>query len=133
MMKWTLSLSSFVMCGALAACDMTHVSTVRMGTMVPPRPLDCELELIDAPAQGGIPPGLELLGYVNVSHEVGRTPNDPVVLKMVKPEACKLGGEKVSSGMSANYDNGLREGSVLSYMVWRRKGAPGAKAAPQKF
>jgi len=93
--------------------------------MAPPRPLDCALQLIDASPASGIPAGLELLGYVRVIHDEGRSPNDPEVLKLVKPEACKLGGEQVSVGASLNFTNGLRSGSSLVYAVWRHAVAPG--------
>jgi hypothetical protein len=81
----------------------------------------CALELIENDGSRGMPPDLELLGYVRVTHEDGKTPRDPEVLKVLKPEACKLGGEKVSAGMSANTFNGLRSASVHMYMVWRSK------------
>lgn len=123
------SLSSSLTLLGLTGCEPA-VSTVRTGSVAPSRPLDCPLELIDAPPSGGIPPGLELLGFVRVGHDEGRAPNDPEVLKMVKPEACKLGGEEVSVGMSANYTNGYRSGSTHSFMVWRHKVAA---AGPQKF
>jgi hypothetical protein len=114
---------------ATAACA-PDVSTVRMGPVAPSRPLDCGLQLIDATPAQGVPPGLELLGYVRVIHEEGRSPNDPDVLKLVKPEACKLGGEEVSVGSSMNFTNGFRSGSSLLYAVWRHKVAAGK---PIKF
>lgn len=43
------------------------------------------LTLIDAQPAAGMPPGLELLGYVRMIHEEGRSPNDPEVLKLVSP------------------------------------------------
>ena len=115
---------------ASLATACTDVGTVRIGPVAPPRPLDCSLELIDAPPANGMPPGLELLGYVRVIHEEGRSPNDPAVLKLVKPEACKLGGEEVSVGSSMNFSNGLRSGSSMAYAVWRHKVAAGK---PIKF
>jgi hypothetical protein len=114
---------------ATAAC--TDVSTVRVGPMAPPRALDCSLELIPADPAQGVPAGLELLGYVRVIHEEGRRPDDPDVLKLLKPEACKLGGEEVSVGMSMNFTNGLRSGSSLSYAVWRHR--PTTAGKPMKF
>ncbi len=115
---------------AALATACTDVSTVRMGPLAPSRPLDCSLELISAAPEQGVPAGLELLGYVRVIHKEGSSPNDPEVLKLVKPEACKLGGEEVSVGMSMNFTNGLRNGSSLSYAVWRHKVAAGK---PIKF
>jgi hypothetical protein len=137
-MKSVASLS-LLLFASLTGCS-NHVSTIRMGPPAPPRPLDCSLELIDNPMQGAtqvgmmMPPDLELLGHVRVIHEAGRSPSDPEVLKLVKPEACKLGGEQVSVGISANFQAGLRTGSTLSYMVWRRKPAtPATPSAPIKF
>jgi hypothetical protein len=121
------AMGAVVFLSTLAAC--TDVGTVRVGPAAPPRPLDCSLELIDA-APGSTPAGLELLGYVQVVHAEGKTPSDPEVLKLLKPEACKLGGEKVSPGMSANYSTGFRTSSSNMYMVWRRKVA---SAGPHRF
>jgi hypothetical protein len=123
------SLLFLVVIPLLAACGPS-VGTLRMGPVVAARPLDCSLELIDAAPSAGIPPGLELLGYVQVKHEEGKSPNDPDVLKLVKPEACKLGGEQVSAGMSMNVTNGIRSNSMLTFMVWHKKGAA---AGPVKF
>lgn len=119
---------SFVALAPLALAACTDASTVRVGSPAPPRPETCELELIDHDASRGMPADLDLLGYVRVTHEDGKSPSDPDVLKVLKPEACKLGGEKVSAGLSANASNGLRSNSVHTYMVWRAKQA----AAPKK-
>ena len=119
-----------LLCLLLAAACTPDVGTVRVGPMAPPRPVDCPLELVDISPTAGIPAGLELLGYVRVIHEAGKEPIDPEVLKLVKPEACKLGGDRVSVGMSSNFSNGLRDGSSLAYAVWRQKAAPGK---PVKF
>ena len=126
--RFLLGLTSLSLVSSAVAC--TDVSTVRMGAVAAPRPLDCSLELIQADPASGVPAGLELLGYVRVIHEEGKSPNDPEVLRMVKPEACKLGGEEVSVGMSMNFTNGLRSGSSLTYAVWHHKTAPGK---PMKF
>jgi hypothetical protein len=96
-----------LLCLLLAAACTPDVGTVRVGPMAPPRPVDCPLELVDISPTAGIPAGLELLGYVRVIHEAGKEPIDPEVLKLVKPEACKLGGDRVSVGMSSNFSNGL--------------------------
>jgi hypothetical protein len=114
---------------ALSACA-PRVSSTRIGTVAPPRPADCELELIDAPLQGGTPDGLELLGYIHASQNDTGGPNDPEMLQALKPEACKLGGEMVSVAVSRNIKRLLVTGSSNTYMVWRHRVAA---AAPQKF
>lgn len=118
-------------CVLLAAC--TDVSTVRVGNPAPPHPTTCELELIDAPAANGIPTGFELVGYVNVQQKSGLAPTDPAVLQMIKPEACKLGGEKVSTMLSGNATNGIASSSYHSFAVWHAKAAESAPKQPVKF
>ena len=106
---------------ALGAC--TDATTVRVGPAVPSLPPDCPLELVEI-APGTTPPGLELLGYVRIIHDEGRGSDDREVLKLVRPEACKLGGERVSAGMSSNFSNGCRSGSSNLYAVWRQRRGP---------
>lgn len=103
----------------LAAC--TDVFSVRTGPLVAARPETCELELVDANPNAAPPEGFELVGYVSLLQKKGVPPDDPAVLRELKPEACKLGGHQVSVAASANATNGLPVGSYHTFAVWHRK------------
>lgn len=73
----------------------------------------------------------DAVGTIMVQGETGEAPNAPRILALLKPEACKLGGELVLVNASANLTTGLASSSTHSFLVFRRK-ATGAPAS-QKF
>ena len=124
------SLVTVVVAALTVTACQPDVSTVRSGAVYPSLPLNCPLELFTMPAMG-MPAGLEMVGMVSLRADAGRNPNEPEMLAKIKPEACKLGGEKVSINSSMNVTNGITSASSLTYMVWRHAGP--ANAAPVTF
>ena len=78
----------------------------------------------------------DVVGVVNINNaDAGEAPNSPRLLALLKPEACGLGGDIVSAGLSANvsYPGSMhRDDSTHSYMVLRKKSPDGAPIV-QKF
>ena len=109
----------------LFGAGCTFASSTPIGTTAPHLSKYCPLEFLTAPPA----PNLQLVGYVNVVHVAGTPPDDPSMLAAVKPEACWLGGDKVSVAVPVT--DPLRVRAVTGYMVWRT--SLGAPAAPKKF
>ena len=125
---WFLVGSAF-----LVACAPSPVSTVRTGGVFPARPASCELELRTGTMTMELVSSFDTVGMVTVRGEDGEAPNAPRILKLLKPEACGLGGEVVLVNMSANYQN-AQTGSTSSshsYVVLRKKSTE--PVAPQTF
>ena len=91
----------------------------------------CVLALVEADPNAPPPEGMELVGYVSLIARKGSMPNDPEVLRALEPEACKLGGHRVSLAASANASNGLPVGAYHTFAVWHRKDP--AEKKPVKF
>jgi len=120
-------------CALLVACGPGPVSTVRMGGVFPARPASCELELRMGTLTMELTSSYDTVGVVMVRGEDGEAPNAPRLLKLLKPEACGLGGEVVLVNTSANVQN-AQTGSTSSshsYMVLRKKSTE--PVAPQTF
>jgi hypothetical protein len=113
-----------------AACGSSpHVSTTRMGGMFPARPSDCSLEMHSGDLDGQMMLTHDVVGFVTIGGaNAGEPPNSPRLLALLKPQACALGGEIVTVGLSANYTYPgtlQRDDSQHSYMVLRKKSASG--------
>ncbi len=100
----------------------------------PPRPENCAIEVVNIPAAelGPMNPQYDMLGSIVLTHsESGGDPFDPRRLAIVRPEVCKLGGEKVSLGINA----GANGYTTTAYSVIKAKGgasgtAPTTSATP---
>ena len=113
-----------------AACA-PDVSTIRMGGVFPPREATCSLELRPGSIDFALTSQFDTVGSLMVRGEEGEAPNSPRILALVKPEACKLGGEVLLLNTSANLTNGISSNSHHTFLVFRRKS--GAPAPSQKF
>ena len=115
-----------------AACGSSspHVSTMRTGGLFPARPADCTLELHTGDLDGQMMLTHDVVGMLSIDGaDANEPPNSPRLLALLKPQACALGGEIVTVGLSANYTYpGTLHGddSRHSYMVLRKKSATGA-------
>lgn len=110
----------------LAACASHDVQTMRMGGVFPSRPSNCGLELRTGTLTYELTSNYDTVGTVMIRGESGEAPNSPRLLSMLKPEACKLGGEVVLVNTSANvtYPGTFHgDDSHHSYLVMRKKTA----------
>ena len=114
----------------MAACGSSspHVSTIRTGGMFPARSADCTLELAPGAVAGQMMLTHDVVGMLSVDGaDANEPPNSPRLLALIKPQACALGGELVTVGMSASYTYpGTLHGddSRHMYMVLRKKSGP---------
>jgi len=121
----------------LAGCGSSpHVSTTRMGVLAPARPSSCTLELHAGELDGQMMMSHDVLGVVTIDGaKADEPPNSPRLLSLLKPQACALGGEIVTLGLSANYTYPgtlHRDDSTHSYMILRKK-PTGAAQTDQTF
>lgn len=112
-----------------------NVSTMRAGGMHPAKPANCPLELHTEAMDGQMMTAYEPVGFVVVSGaNDGEPPNAPRLLELIKPQACTLGGDIVTIGMSANmtYPGTMHgDDSQHTYMVLRKKVV--GESTTQKF
>lgn len=112
---------------ATAACGSSspHVSTMRTGGLFPARAADCQLVLQPGAVDGQMMLTHDVVGMLSIDGaDANEPPNSPRLLALLKPQACALGGEVVTVGMSANYTYpGTLHGddSRHMYMVLRKK------------
>lgn len=114
--------------GVLSACGPV-VGSARVGAGAPPRPADCSLELVEELLAGA---DYEQVGTVTVARapEEARS-TDASMLLLIKPEACALGGERVTVMNSGTaMDSMAVTSSYHRYLVWKKKGP---SAEPKKF
>lgn len=127
-------LGSFGCCifafSGLMACA-PDVSTIRMGGVFPPREDHCSLELRSGTIDFAMTTQFDTVGTLVVRGSDGEAPNSPRILALIKPEACRLGGEVVLVNTSANLTNGLSSNSNHTFLVFRKKG--GSPTPAQKF
>jgi hypothetical protein len=102
---------------ATACIAQPTLKTTQYGVRAPAREPECSL-VLNGPAEG-----LERLGDIIVTDEERRAYSDPELLQLVKPEACKLGGEVVTA-TSETFDDGIVMRVRDIYVVWRRNPAP---------
>ena len=111
----------------VGACGSSspHVSTMRTGGVFPSRPSNCTLELAPGAVDGQMMLTHDVVGMLSIDGaDANEPPNSPRLLALLKPQACALGGEIVTVGMSANYTYpGTLHGddSRHMYMVLRKK------------
>ncbi|WP_433927610.1 hypothetical protein AB3662_31455 [Sorangium cellulosum] len=109
------------------------MSVMRM-VPVPPRPDSCELEFLQLPMEQLSPTGAyEMIGNVALSETGVQDPFQERYREIVRPHACQMGGEGVTILMQATNSTATGSGSSVVYTVVRKRQAPGAPAAPQKF
>lgn len=117
---------------ATAACGSSapHVSTMRTGGVFAARPSNCTLELHTGDLDGQMMLTHDVVGMLSIDGaDANEPPNSPRLLALLKPQACALGGEIVTVGLSANYTYpGTFHGddSRHSYMVLRKKSSGAA-------
>jgi hypothetical protein len=100
----------------------------------PARDKNCELQLRMEAMTPELVSSHDTVGAVTIEGDAGEAPNAPRLLKLLKPEACGLGGEMVLIATSANLANpntGRTTSSSHSYMVMRKKSAQPVE--PQTF
>ncbi|MFZ6181746.1 hypothetical protein [Nannocystis pusilla] len=97
-----------------------------------PHDANCPLEFVQADMQKMRPGGeWELLGYVTIGKVGKMDPMDEKFRKIVRPRACKMGGEAIAVMTSATNSTPISTGSGTVYGVLRRP--PSGGQAPQSF
>jgi hypothetical protein len=123
----------------LAACGGPAVGEVRTGLPHTSRPADCQLQLVTVSA-ADMAPGArfgsngeyEMVGSVLIGADKGTDAFSDEVKKIVRPRACKMGGEIVSllaSGTDANLYGHAQQS--IAYTVWAKRSS--APSGPQTF
>ncbi len=124
---------------ALAACGGPAVGEVRTGLPHTSRPADCQLQLVSVSA-GDMAPGArfgsggeyEMIGMVTIGADSGTDAFSDEMKKLVRPRACRMGGEIVSllaSGSDANAYGHPQQS--IAYTVWAKRST--APSGPQAF
>lgn len=109
---------------SIAACVQT--TDARIGTPHAARPDDCQLRVIDQNDTSNFAV-YEQVGVVRVQNApAGTSPLDPSIRSIVRPRACRLGGEAVSILASGDAYAGFSKQGYASYVVWARKTASAA-------
>ena len=113
--------------------------------VLPPRPADCELELVSVKPEDMAPGGrfgaggqYQMIGIVAIGLDQGTDVMSPDVRKLVRPKACGYGGEVVSllaTGDSGHYvisGDSIRTVAQTDvvFTVW---GPRAATPSPQRF
>ena len=122
---------------SVAACGPhLQVQTMRAGGFAPAKPANCPLELHTEAMDGTMMSTYDPVGFVHITGaDDGEPPNSPRLLALLKPQACALGGDIVTVGLSANvtYPGTVqKDDSMHTYFVMRKKSAAGA-ATTQSF
>jgi hypothetical protein len=98
---------------------------MRAGGMHPAKPANCPLELHTEAMDGSMMLTYEPVGFIHIAGATdGEPPSSPRLLELLKPEACALGGDIVTVGLSANmtYPASFRgDDSQHTYFVMRKK------------
>jgi hypothetical protein len=118
----------------LAGCGPSIMET-RMAA-APPRAESCELEFLQLRIEDVAPMigAYELLGNVSLFQSGVQDPFQQKYKDIVRPRACAMGGEGVTILNQATATTMLGgSGSSVVYAVVRKRPAPGAAPAPQKF
>jgi hypothetical protein len=124
------SLGCLICLPLLAACG-PNVSEVRSASY-PPREENCSLEFLklDNQTMSGQGPW-EVIGQVILMEQGKQDPFAEERKAIVRPRACKMGGEAVAIMLNATSETLLSSGSTLSYAVLRKRTAQ--SNAPQQF
>jgi hypothetical protein len=122
----------------LTGCGAPAVGEVRMGAPHPAKDASCALEFV-AVSAGDMAPGAkfgsggkyEMIGAVNIGAKEGTDAMSAEVRALVRPRACRMGGEVVSllATGTAQYRGQFSAQQNISFTVW---GAVSNKG-PQPF
>jgi hypothetical protein len=135
----------FVSCAMLWSCSHDPAVGVTRTVMLPPRAVDCQLELVYVKSEDMAPGGrfgeggrYQMIGAVLLGLPKGTDITSESVRKLVRPRACELGGEVVSllaAGDTGHYT--VTGDSIVTtvqmdavFTVW---GPRTATAKPQAF
>jgi hypothetical protein len=115
----------------MTACGGPNVSEVRMSSF-PSREPNCALEFLklDNQMMSGQGPW-EVIGQVAIGETGEQDPYDERYKAIVRPRACKMGGEAVAIMLNATNSTALSSGTTISYAVLRKRSAQ--PQAPQQF
>lgn len=114
---------------SIASCS--QITETRM-IIAPARGADCPLEFVEADMEKMRPGGeWEVLGYVTIGKVGQMDPLDEKFRKIVRPRACKMGGEAIAVMTSATNNTAMGTGSGTVYGVLRRPQS--GTQAPQSF
>ena len=121
--------SSMLFIATFAAGCGAHIGEVRIGSPHPARPVDCNLEFVTMQAIDTEPGSkfgpngdLEKVGTVLIAAKKDIDPMSNNTHLLVRPRACRMGGEVVSLLATDNSvsNNGKPQENIL-YTVWGRR------------
>ncbi|MEM9691454.1 MAG: hypothetical protein AAGA56_02825 [Myxococcota bacterium] len=113
-----------------AACG-PNIMEQRMGNY-PPRPDDCNLEVLSQMPPVGVGSEWQVAGTVVLTENGTSDPMSEENRSIVRPRACAMGGEALTiNAMVAQQGAFSSHATGTTYFVLRR--AAGAKAPPQTF
>jgi len=116
---------------SLAAACGPNVSEVRT-VNYPPREQNCSLEFVklDNQTMSGQGPW-EVIGQVVLGEHGKQDPFAEEYKAIVRPRACKMGGEAVAIMLNATSETFMSSGTTISYAVLRKRTAQAD--APKQF
>jgi hypothetical protein len=124
---WTV-----VATGLLVGCGPTITET-RMSNAAA-KPSSCQLEFLNlAPNEMGNSGPYETLGFISLSDTGSQDPMQEEYRALVRPRACRMGGEAISLQMQATNTTDRGTGSAVTYAVMRKRQVPTAPPPPSKF
>lgn len=121
----------FLGAAQLALTGCVKVGVTRIGERVPPRGETCQLEL----KYGDMTQVMQFMQknfYVQVASATIMNAGDdynPTMLKHLRPEACRAGGEVVFMTSSSSASNGPSGSGTADFVILRPFGAAPARSA----
>jgi hypothetical protein len=104
------------------ACGPTSISENRL-KFRPAREASCALELVQLdPHAAGFDREWEIVGYVNIHETQVVDPFAEKYRRLVRPRACRMGGEAVTIMIAQTNRSLFVASSVTAYGVLRRRG-----------
>ncbi len=105
------------LCALAASACGPNISVTRMQA-APSRSADCDLEFVQIDmARVTVDKEWTIVGYVNLSETGVQDPLSGRYRKIVRPEACALGGKAVAIGLSSSNQGAMGAGSGTIYAV----------------
>ena len=121
-MKSTFALTiAAVVVLALPACKTVSFNVTRQA-LYPSRKKGCHIDWVKIPVTslGPTNPNWEVIGNIAFAQR-GDVKIDDTLHRKIDNEACKLGGDAVSLGLSSTTQAKMRSGSQTMLMVLRKK------------
>jgi hypothetical protein len=123
-MERTLKRTGWLLALTLAACGGPNISSIRMGSLYPPRGESCRVPFENLDYQHALA-AYEQLGLITVS---GGDVTDKVREK-VRQKACAMGADALS--LNASVDTGSSMvGGMTQFLVLRKRAEPTTATAP---